>query len=54
MRYGLLLGGKRARPFLVYITGNARLPLKELDTPVWVIECIHAYSLIHDDLSSNG
>ena len=22
MRYGLLLGGKRARPFLVYITGE--------------------------------
>ncbi|QSA18623.1 geranyl transferase, partial [Vibrio furnissii] len=22
MRYGLLLGGKRARPYLVYITGQ--------------------------------
>lgn len=51
MRYGLLLGGKRARPYLVYITGALfGLPLKALDTPASAIECIHAYSLIHDDL----
>ncbi|MFV0576297.1 MAG: (2E,6E)-farnesyl diphosphate synthase [Vibrio sp.] len=51
MRYGLLLGGKRARPFLVYITGQMfGLSLEELDTPASAIECIHAYSLIHDDL----
>ncbi|WCE30388.1 (2E,6E)-farnesyl diphosphate synthase [Vibrio sp. SCSIO 43137] len=51
MRYGLLLGGKRARPFLVYVTG-AMLGCKpeEMDTPASAIECIHAYSLIHDDL----
>ncbi|NLS14138.1 (2E,6E)-farnesyl diphosphate synthase [Vibrio sp. SM6] len=51
MHHGLLLGGKRARPFLVYATGNM-LGLDEqyLDTPAAAIECIHAYSLIHDDL----
>ncbi len=51
MRYGLLLGGKRARPFLVYITGNMLGCGDEaLDTPASAVECIHAYSLIHDDL----
>lgn len=51
MRYGLLLGGKRARPFLVYATGSMLGCSEEaLDTPASAIECIHAYSLIHDDL----
>jgi farnesyl diphosphate synthase len=51
MRYGLLLGGKRARPFLVYVTGQMLgCELKHLDTPASAVECIHAYSLIHDDL----
>ncbi|MCE0493058.1 (2E,6E)-farnesyl diphosphate synthase [Vibrio salinus] len=51
MRYGLLLGGKRARPYLVYITGQMLgCELKDLDTPASAIECVHAYSLIHDDL----
>ncbi|MGR5060255.1 (2E,6E)-farnesyl diphosphate synthase [Vibrio rotiferianus] len=51
MKYGLLLGGKRVRPFLVYITGQMLgCQLQDLDTPASAIECIHAYSLIHDDL----
>jgi len=51
MTYGLLLGGKRVRPYLVYITGQMLgCQLDELDTPASAIECIHAYSLIHDDL----
>lgn len=51
MSYGLLLGGKRARPYLVYITGQMLgCTPDELDTPACAIECIHAYSLIHDDL----
>lgn len=51
LRYGLLLGGKRARPLLVYATGMA-LGRSEiiLDYPAAAIECIHAYSLIHDDM----
>lgn len=51
MRYGLLLGGKRARPYLVYITGEMLgCQIDELDTGASAIECIHSYSLIHDDL----
>ncbi|HFQ5128267.1 TPA: (2E,6E)-farnesyl diphosphate synthase [Vibrio vulnificus] len=51
MRYGLVLGGKRARPFLVYATGEMLgCSQEQLDTPASAIECIHAYSLIHDDL----
>lgn len=51
MRYGALLGGKRLRPFLVYATGEMlELTAETLDAPAAAIECIHAYSLIHDDL----
>lgn len=51
MRHGLLLGGKRVRPFLVYATGRLLgVPDEQLDGPAAAIECIHAYSLIHDDL----
>lgn len=51
MSYGLLLGGKRARPLLVYATGLALgSSLEKLDYPAAAIECIHAYSLIHDDM----
>lgn len=51
MRHVLVLGGKRVRPFLVYATGSM-LDVDEalLDGPAAAIECIHAYSLIHDDL----
>lgn len=51
MEHGVLLGGKRMRPFLVYATGHMLgVPLPVLDVPAAAIECIHAYSLIHDDL----
>ncbi|MFZ1872858.1 MAG: (2E,6E)-farnesyl diphosphate synthase [Chania sp.] len=51
MRHGALLGGKRLRPFLVYATGQMfGLSLNNLDAPAAAVECIHAYSLIHDDL----
>lgn len=51
MRHGALLGGKRLRPYLVYATGELfGLDLNNLDAPAAAIECIHAYSLIHDDL----
>jgi farnesyl diphosphate synthase len=51
MRYGLLIGGKRMRPYLAYITG-ATLDAKQddIDGVAAAIECIHAYSLLHDDL----
>lgn len=51
MRYGLLIGGKRMRPYLAYITGEALgLALSDVDGIAASLECIHAYSLLHDDL----
>lgn len=51
MQYGALLGGKRLRPFLVYATGQMfGVSLSTLDAPAAAVECIHAYSLMHDDL----
>ncbi len=51
MKHGTLLGGKRARPFLTYVTGEMLgAQTADLDTPAAAVECIHAYSLIHDDL----
>ncbi len=51
MAYGALLGGKRVRPFLVYAVGQMLgSKLNTLDPIAASIECIHAYSLIHDDL----
>lgn len=51
MRHGVLVGGKRLRPVLVYAAGRA-LGADEasLDAPAMAIELIHAYSLVHDDL----
>ncbi len=51
MRYSTLSGGKRVRALLVYAAGIAvDAPLKRLDAVAAALECIHAYSLIHDDL----
>mgnify|MGYP003407306643 FL=1 len=51
MRYSLLLGGKRVRPFLVYSVGQMLgANTADLDGPAAAIECLHTYSLIHDDL----
>ncbi|CAD6512311.1 (2E,6E)-farnesyl diphosphate synthase [Candidatus Profftia tarda] len=51
MRDGALLGGKRLRPYLVYATGQMfGVTLDILDAPAAAVECIHAYSLMHDDL----
>ena len=51
MRYGLLIGGKRMRPYLAYTTGEALgANLADIDAIAASLECIHAYSLIHDDL----
>lgn len=53
MRYSVFNGGKRIRPLLVYLTGQA-LGTSEtlLHAPACAVELIHAYSLIHDDLPS--
>ena len=51
MAYGVLLGGKRVRPFLVYnVAKSLGVDYDLADAPAAAIECIHAYSLIHDDL----
>jgi len=51
MRYSALDGGKRARPLLVYATGEAVGVAEDiLDIIAAAIELIHVYSLIHDDL----
>lgn len=51
MRYSVLGGGKRLRPLLVYLTGEALgASLDSLDIPAAAVELIHVYSLVHDDL----
>ena len=51
MSYSVLNGGKRLRPLLVYVTGEAMgASATDLDAPATAVELIHAYSLIHDDL----
>ena len=51
MQHGLLQGGKRIRPFLVYCIGQLLgAEQSELNAAAVAIEAIHAYSLIHDDL----
>lgn len=51
MQYSLFSGSKRLRSSLVYATGHMfKSHLTTLDVISAVIECIHAYSLIHDDL----
>jgi len=51
MRYAALEGGKRVRPLLVYAAGQALdADPQALDAVAAAVECIHAYSLVHDDL----
>lgn len=51
MRYAVTGGGKRVRPLLVYLTGEAlAIDPARLDGPAAAVELIHAYSLVHDDL----
>ncbi len=51
MRHGVLNGGKRMRPLLVYATGSALgAHDAELDAAAVAVELIHCYSLVHDDL----
>ena len=52
MRYAAQGGGKRIRPLLVYAAGALDDDSNQiaLDAAAVAIECIHAYSLVHDDL----
>ncbi len=51
MRHALLIGGKRMRPLLTHLVGNMLdIPRNDQLAISMAIECIHAYSLVHDDL----
>lgn len=51
MKYSVFSGGKRMRPMLLSIVGNMLgANSDDIDVASMSIECIHAYSLIHDDL----
>jgi farnesyl diphosphate synthase len=55
MRYAAQGGGKRIRPLLVYAAGQLGdgsnvAKAETLDAAAVAIECVHAYSLVHDDL----
>jgi len=58
MRYAVLGGGKRLRPLLAYAAAEAVTDKEaeagstnaSADAAACAVECIHAYSLIHDDL----
>jgi farnesyl diphosphate synthase len=56
MRYVVLGGGKRIRPLLAFAAGEAatgeatRAYSGRLEILSCALECIHAYSLVHDDL----
>jgi len=58
MRFAVLGGGKRIRPLLVFAAGEAaagdplRADATRLEVVACAVECIHAYSLVHDDLPS--
>ncbi len=56
MRYAVLGGGKRVRPLLLHAAAeSSQRPLtdsdlRRLDMLACAVECIHVYSLVHDDL----
>ena len=51
MRYGMFPGGKKIRSKIIIDIGKIfNLDYKKLIQVAAAVECIHAYSLIHDDL----
>jgi farnesyl diphosphate synthase len=53
MRYAVLNGGKRLRAFLVLQSGRQfSVDRRALGRVASAVECLHAYSLVHDDLPS--
>jgi geranylgeranyl pyrophosphate synthase len=50
MRYSLEAGGKRLRPVLCLASAAAFAPQADASHAATALECIHTYSLIHDDL----
>lgn len=51
MRYALFAGGKRLRPFLAVATADLFAVRRKSALRVGAaLECVHTYSLVHDDL----
>ena len=51
MKYGVISGGKKIRSTIMYDTGKIfNVKEKKLLNICAAVECIHSYSLIHDDL----
>lgn len=51
MRYAALANGKRIRPFFLLETGGLfDAPERSLLRAAAAVECVHTYSLVHDDL----
>ena len=51
MKYGLISGGKKIRSTIILDTGKIfKIQQKKLLDICAAVECIHSYSLIHDDL----
>ena len=51
MKYGVLSGGKKIRSTIIFDTGKIfNIKQKKLINICTAVECIHSYSLIHDDL----
>jgi len=53
LKYGLFSGGKKFRSYLIVTSGKLfNLNYKQLIAIGAAVECMHSYSLIHDDLHS--
>ena len=51
MKYGVISGGKKIRSTIIFDTGKIfNISEKKLINICAAVECIHSYSLIHDDL----
>ena len=51
MKYGVISGGKKIRSTIILDTGKLiGIKEKKLINICAAVECIHSYSLIHDDL----
>ena len=51
MKYGVISGGKKIRSTIIFDTGKLfKIKEKKLKNICAAVECIHSYSLIHDDL----
>ena len=51
MKYGVISGGKKIRSTIIFDVGKIfKISEKKLVNICAAVECIHSYSLIHDDL----